>query len=924
MAATIKPCLYIGLGGTGMSAILNTKKMFVETYGEVPPMIQFLGIDTDRAAYDKKLMMKDGRVVALETHEQMAIYVEDPRPLYRNNPEYLSWFPGERNSRALNSMKNGAGQVRSNGRFAFWCNHKDIQTAINAKFDEMRKMENVDNGRYASAHDAIPEVHIIFSLCGGTGCGTFINVAYLIRKAITVRQPKIYGYGVLPGVFLAMDESKMPNVRANAYGALRDLDWLMYAPMDREAFDVDNLNEKWTTNERPYDSFMLIDNKNANGDTLTKIDQISQMLSLSLVTEAGEISSSNSSTMDNVEKQIDSGDFDVAGKQAWATAIGVCEITVNSTALGHLYAMKAAQRIISNLIAAKADATDLATNWINRMEIRENNGHDQVIDYMFPKVPRQAMPEILNCEAPDAEVDQWVRKAAAEADDLRAYPDKVKALSEKVFADLAAFVKEHLNQPNGVKDTENILVAIKSQIEACDKEMKAELNDFRERKSILEGSLIAAKKTLAGYKKPWFGKNHQEEYKESVAGAAKNLAVNIRETFRREAAINFYSGLKEELDKQLKTVHDIAVRLDSLYKDLEAEIAESMQRLQSNEQIFQIDTTGSFVNQVRVAEDDSLVSYFLQQADVPAMAGLTEEALEKTFLDYTANLNDAKEWDGKTIEDVLSQLDKESLGNLLDRAVRKSAPLLGYNYDHLGKYPAVNAQDYFYVGVYDKAHTVLTAELLSKHVNANHKPDLCNIGSRTSIIIYRKNGPIPPCAMLELESYKEHANKARWDISYDAIIEARMDREGWSIFPTEAASDALQLWVKGLIFKLIRNEKGRYQYQDYNESSRALQNFWVDLEHPKSGDRATAFQLFKQKMMNDDIHRSYVDELQKRISAIGDNQYQETLRQVRDADYYYDNVSQINLKRETLGNVGYEDIQRQITDEVNYVLKSLE
>jgi len=77
-------------------------------------------------------------------------------------------------------------------------------------------------------------------------------------------------------------------------------------------------------------------------------------------------------------------------------------------------------------------------------------------------------------------------------------------------------------------------------------------------------------------------------------------------------------------------------------------------------------------------------------------------------------------------------------------------------------------------------------------------------------------------------------------------------------------------------------------------------------------------------MMNDDIHRSYVDELQKRISAIGDNQYQETLRQVRDADYYYDNVSQINLKRETLGNVGYEDIQRQITDEVNYVLKSLE
>ena len=47
MAIKIKRCLYVGLGGTGMNALLHTKKMFVETYGEVPPMIGFLGIDTD-------------------------------------------------------------------------------------------------------------------------------------------------------------------------------------------------------------------------------------------------------------------------------------------------------------------------------------------------------------------------------------------------------------------------------------------------------------------------------------------------------------------------------------------------------------------------------------------------------------------------------------------------------------------------------------------------------------------------------------------------------------------------------------------------------------------------------------------------------------------------------------------------------------
>ena len=47
MPTKVKRCLYIGLGGTGMKSILYTKKMFIDTYGEVPPMIGFIGIDTD-------------------------------------------------------------------------------------------------------------------------------------------------------------------------------------------------------------------------------------------------------------------------------------------------------------------------------------------------------------------------------------------------------------------------------------------------------------------------------------------------------------------------------------------------------------------------------------------------------------------------------------------------------------------------------------------------------------------------------------------------------------------------------------------------------------------------------------------------------------------------------------------------------------
>ena len=53
MATKIRRSLFIGLGGTGMNALLHTKKMYYDTYGEVPPMIGFLGLDTDGGVYNR-------------------------------------------------------------------------------------------------------------------------------------------------------------------------------------------------------------------------------------------------------------------------------------------------------------------------------------------------------------------------------------------------------------------------------------------------------------------------------------------------------------------------------------------------------------------------------------------------------------------------------------------------------------------------------------------------------------------------------------------------------------------------------------------------------------------------------------------------------------------------------------------------------
>ena len=54
MKIKLKKTLYIGLGGTGVATLLKVKKNFIDSYGEIPPMIGFLAIDSDTKSFNKE------------------------------------------------------------------------------------------------------------------------------------------------------------------------------------------------------------------------------------------------------------------------------------------------------------------------------------------------------------------------------------------------------------------------------------------------------------------------------------------------------------------------------------------------------------------------------------------------------------------------------------------------------------------------------------------------------------------------------------------------------------------------------------------------------------------------------------------------------------------------------------------------------
>ena len=165
MATKIKRSLFIGMGGTGMKTLVNTKRMFIETYGEVPPMIGFLGIDTDRGEYKKDTTKnKNNEAVILSPDETLPITVENAKEIYHvNAPEgHMTWIP-EKNIYALTSMTQGAGQIRTNGRFALTMNYHELKNKVVAAINKITQARISTNPKYELLSSDI-EIHMVFSV----------------------------------------------------------------------------------------------------------------------------------------------------------------------------------------------------------------------------------------------------------------------------------------------------------------------------------------------------------------------------------------------------------------------------------------------------------------------------------------------------------------------------------------------------------------------------------------------------------------------------------------------------------------------------------------------------------------------------------------------------------------------------------------
>lgn len=303
MKSTVQfsPTVVIGLGGTGHGVLLKLKKRFQDEFKEVPPIVEFLSIDTTQEA-NRFEEAADGKRVELEPNkERYMVQVEDPSTLLNpNNPHILRWWTS---GSTVSSIVSGAQQIRQRGRLALFANYSDIRDRLAQKIDEVRKVENIsamkDKGFYVSERKGV-DVFVVSSLAGGTGSGMFLDIAFILRSINP--SSNVSGVFILPRVFARLPGTDL--IKANTYAALKEIE--SYSKIrDTETrvinYGVDTIRIK----RPPFDMTYIVDSVNERERVIDDVKILNSRVAEGLYILIGsEIGTGNTNAIDNIKSHL--------------------------------------------------------------------------------------------------------------------------------------------------------------------------------------------------------------------------------------------------------------------------------------------------------------------------------------------------------------------------------------------------------------------------------------------------------------------------------------------------------------------------------------------------------------------------------------------------------------------------------------------
>mgnify|MGYP003288393281 CR=1 FL=1 len=912
MAIELKRSLFIGLGGTGMKSVLKTKALYKEMFGNIPPVIGFVGMDTNK---DEFQLIAQEFGVGFDANEQIQTEISHAGEMYRMNKENFEWMPSK-NVGALQALSNnGAGQLRSNGRFIFENNYATIEKSIREAYNRVTSATNDGKGAWTLVNGPV-QIYLVFSLSGGTGCGTFLNTAYLI-KDMYGESCNLYAYAVMPGVFTDCGAF----VGSNAYGAMLDTDYLMSSINDDNPYVMKNLDDKKVCYTKPFDLFYLIDNVNKYGTTYNSRDQIHTMIGQALLAVSGPMGSSIKGDLDNFKQFVNEGDMDCEDKKAWTLGHGLCEIMIDTKKLAEQFSLQASMNLVSAIIGANKDLemTDSTITWINKNNLCEHEA-DQLLDSLFDFADlKQSV--IASSRGSDAKIesDTWISEGEQEASKaIEANFDEKMSVIKK---EIASKLSEIIASGDGLNGAKAFVNCLKTAFDIYAGEMREELVTLNKQQSGFTSE-------IADIISDWPRVFGIDGYKTRLQEAQRLLLTNKIDISRHVKASQFYAEIKEYLET-MENKTDKAVEIFGGVNKKFSEIKMGL-ALKKNDNPFQIDLS----NLVRINDNhtDNTVEKFiasLNGENILELSALQAIEVMQKVIDFTSSLEGA-DFNHVSVEELVLSMSTEEKKDLFKKAMEKAEILL--DYQHHGFLNESRLYAYTYVSVPAGNNGLLAKDPAITETIASFKSksnQYVPATSPTSIMIYRHKGLYPVFQVETIvKQKKEYDRKSdSKSFSFDTELEAVMNNIRFGFTPNQKRDgDVLEMWVKGLIYGFIRRNGQRYEVQSKAVSDNDAGNdYWAKLRGPEEGKgteaRHYAYEDFKSKKKDLKTKGDLLDMIRTKEREMGKAQVTKLYTEIQDctAEEYVSKYSSANIEHRTIQtSLAYQKTKQVMDEEHTY------
>ena len=754
----MRPSIYIGLGGTGIRILAAVKKHYEDAYGKgnIPPIVNFLAIDYNLADIKNPELF-----TSLEEDALLIPYIGSPREYFEAQEKrgaYNWLFPG--NTDTLAHRISDGSVHRTTGRFYTEYLLPYIQTAL------QQRVQRVQQIAFAPEFD----LYILTSLCGGTGAGSFINIADLVRSMYG-NQCNIIGYGVLHNVFRMVDPFRRHTRRfpLNAYSATLDLDYLMSATPSKPVKFTINGKEK-SYNRPLFNRFYLADNQTESGRIIPNITELCPTIGLHIYTRSQIPMPENP----NMEWQY--GIYNLSDKIGWVSGMGVIRVVYKGDLLAKIYGCKAAIELIDKMRQEDSDIPQRAIDWMMAARILEDEDNDLLIDsiYSVETLGKLMGPKVAiqdSMTATKATVQNYINTLV----DFPAEKALAELQAEKERL-LKAELVSILSDEGGVANALIFLQTLRDQLYSCREKMENEAYELKQQLAYLSPMLAKAQQEYENYGGKFFRTNRgKQERLDVVSTTAKRMLKFTLEVKRREAARNIFVHLLNEIQKyhhQLASTDALLGHLSELYtNESDALIHRGSSPLHEYDlSVLERENVTINPNEISVAQFVATMDKSLLDLDIA-----TE--LQTAIDGYVAQLPQAEAYRTKPIAEVIEEMSNEALTGLAEVIGTKAERLLRLNNRGLangsGRRPTELIANHSHIcfgqSTPRNAHLITRQLATQLPCGITEQHDCSGIGPQEIVLHHSWEGVIPYC----IEAFDEQDVEA-----YEQVIESYSKGEG--------------------------------------------------------------------------------------------------------------------------------------------------